>query len=261
MKKFTLLLFGLLTFTGFSQQKSTGVLTLQNNMTADLTLDNATSKVTLILTGPSDRWFGFGIGVSSGFGMGAGDVLVYTTSTTPALTDRRFGGTFNPPIDATQSWTTVNDVAASGIRTLTLTRDLTNTDTLGSDFQMPYATTSSFSVVGVRAGSATFSVGSHGGAASAGYATATFTTLGVEDFSLKASSIYPNPSNGTFRIQTKTALSKVNVYGQTGNFIKTIDVKDNSQDVEVNLKGIATGIYLLELQNDTDKSWKKIIVE
>ncbi len=261
MKKITLLLFGFINFVGFSQQKTSGTVNLQPNMTANFTLDNSTSMVTLVLTGPSDRWFGLGIGVVSGFGMGAGDVLVYTTSTTPALRDRGYVGTGNPSVDASQDWTIVSDMMSGSLRTLTLTRSLTTSDSAGQDFQMPYATTNSFSIVGVRSGSASFSVGSHGGSASAGYQDLTFTTLGIEDFSLKASSIYPNPSNGTFRIQTKTNLTNVNVYGQTGNFIKTIDVKDNSQNVEINLKGLATGIYLLELQNETDKSWKKIVLE
>ena len=263
MKKLILLILMFVSSFIIAQSKATGVISLQPNMTADFILDNTTSKVTLILTGPSDRWFGIGIGVASGFGMSAGDVLVYATaSSVTTLTDRKFGGLLNPTIDVSQDWTLVSDIlVGTTSRTLTLTRNLTNSDATGSDFQMPYGTTNSFSIVGVRASSATFNVGSHGGSSSAGYAIATFTTLGTEDFSLRASAIYPNPSNGTFRIQTETDLTKVNVYGQTGNFIKTIEVKDNSQDVEVNLKGVAKGIYLLELQNETDKSWKKIVVE
>ncbi|MBC7493741.1 MAG: hypothetical protein H7221_01940, partial [Flavobacterium sp.] len=188
MKKITLLLALLLAATvATAQSKGTGLITLPNNMTADLTLNSSTSKVTLILTGPADRWFGFGIGVSTPFSMSAGDVLVYTTATTPALTDRNFMGTGTPPIDAVQGWTTVSDVVASSTRTLTLTRDLTNTDTAGQDFQMDYATTSSFSIVGVRGPTANnYTIGSHGGTPSAAYATATFTTLGTTDFSLNA---------------------------------------------------------------------------
>ena len=261
MKKITLLfVFLLIAFFAKAQSKGTGVLTLQNNMTADLTLNNTTSKVTLILTGPSDRWFGFGIGVSPGFGMSAGDVLVYTTSTTPALKDRGYGGTGNPPQDVSQDWTINSDIVAGSIRTLNLTRDLTNADTSGQDFQMPYSTTNSFSVVGVRAGSPTFTVGSHGGSASAGYATATFSTLAIDDFSLNASSVYPNPSNGNFTVTTKTALSEINIYSQTGAFVKTIKV-DKIESTEVSVAGLQTGIYLLELKNDTEKTWKKVVIE
>ena len=261
MKKITLLALLLVSsYNSNAQSKGTGVLTLQNNMTADLTLNDVTSKVTLILTGPADRWFGFGIGVDPGFGMSAGDVLVYTTSASPALTDRRFVGTGNPAIDATQSWTLTNDAVSGAIRTLTLSRDLTNTDTSGSDYQMPYATTSSFNVVGVRAGSATFSIGSHGGAASAGYATATFTTLGTADFSLNTAAVFPNPSKGTFKVISKTAISEINIYAQNGVFIKKITV-DAAESAEVQVSGLQTGIYLLELKSDAEKVWKKVVVE
>ena len=260
MKKITLLLTTIMSFAAFAQSKTTGTLSLSNSIpiTANFTLNNDTSQVILVLTGPSDRWFGLGIGVQSGFGMGAGDVVVFTTTTTPNLTDRNFQGTVNPPQDI-QDWTTVSNSVTSGVRTLTLVRALTNIDP--NDFQMPYATTNSINFGGVRASSASMSVGSHGGSASAGYVTnATFTTLGVEDFSLNAAQVFPNPSNGNFVISSKVNLQDVAVYSQTGALISTIKANDSTTN-EINLSGLAKGVYLLELKNETDKSWKKIIIE
>ena len=263
MKKITLLLITMLSATSFGQSKTTGTVSLNNGVpiTANFTLNNNTSQVTLILTGPADRWFGLGFGpqVVSGFGMGNGDVVVFTTTTTPNLTDRNFAGTQDPPQD-NLDWTTQSNVVSGTTRTLTLTRSLTTTETT-NDLQLPYASTNSINIGGVRAGSASFTVGSHGGSASAGYATLTFTTLGVEGFSLKASQVYPNPSNGEFVVKTKTTLEKINVYTQIGAFVKTIEVANSLDEVEVNINGVQTGIYLLELVNDNEKSWKKIIVE
>lgn len=254
MKKTTILLFSLFTFIGFAQSKSTGVMTLNNGIpiTANFTLNNDTSTVTLVLTGPSDRWFGLGIGVAEGFGMSNGDVVVYTT----ALSDRSFNGTQAPAVDAAQSWTTVSNTTAGTVRTLTLTRSLTNTDP--NDFQMPYSTTNSISIGGARPTSATTTIGGHG--AVGGFATASFTTLGVEDFSLNATMIYPNPSNGVFTVKAKSELKTINVYSQTGALVKSIQVTE-AENMETNVQGLSTGIYLLELQNDTDTSWKKVIVE
>lgn len=262
MKKITLLFAFLLAATiGTAQSKGTGPINLPNGMIVDLTLNNNTSKVTLVLTGPADRWFALGIGVSQGFGMSAGDVLVYTNTTSPALTDRRFGGFANPVQDASQNWTTVSDIVTGLDRTLTLTRDLTNTDTAGTDFQMPYATTNSFSIVAMRTASATFTLGYHGSSASAaGYATATFTTLGNTDFSLNASTIYPNPSKGTFKITTKTNLTAVTIYSQSGALIKTLNI-ESTDATEVSVDDLQTGVYLLELQNGTEKIWKKVVIE
>ena len=251
MKKITFLLFCLLSFLGFSQSKTTGVISLTSNMSANFTLNNATSKVTLVLTGPSDRWFGLGLGVVIGFNMSGGDVLVYTTS----LTDRNFIGKQAPANDI-QDWTTVSNSVASGVRTLTLERSLTNSDT--NDFQMPYTTTNSIALAWAKANSVTNNLGSNH---SVGFTTVPFSTLGVEDFSLNASSIYPNPSSGEFYIKAKSNLSKVNVYNQTGGLVKTIKVTADSSEVKVDVNGIQSGVYFLELQNDSEKSWKKVIVE
>lgn len=261
MKKITFLLITALSFTGFAQQKSTGTIALSNNVpiTANFTLDNITSQVTLVLTGPQDRWFGLGIGIVAGFGMDDGDVVVFTTSTTPNLTDRNFVGTQAPALDATQSWTIDSNTVSGTVRTLILTRALTNGD--ANDFQLPYATTNSISFGGVRAGSATMNIGSHGGSASAGYAVnIPFTTLGVEDFSLNASTVYPNPTKGDFTIQTKTILNTVNIYTQTGAFVKTIEVKNGEDMIDISIPGLQTGVYLVELINDSQKAWKKVIV-
>ncbi len=252
MKKITLLLFCLLFLSAFSQSKTTGVINLTSNMTANFTLDNATSKVTLVLKGPSDRWFAMGLGVADGFSMSDGDVVVYTT----AVTDRNFVGFQSPATDASQDWVTVTNAVASGVRTLTLERALTNADP--NDFQMPYASTNSINLAWARPGSATTSMNGHGG--NRGFASGTFTSLSIEDFSLNASSIYPNPSYGEFFIKTKTNLSKVKLYNQTGALVKTIDVKDDSREVKVDVNGIQSGVYFLELQNDSEKSWKKVIV-
>ncbi len=239
-------------------QFSTCVQTLTSGFTAKIDV-NAT-LVTLTVNAPSDRWFGLAFSNNSISGMTSatvGDLVAFDGTN---LTDRSLGGIGVYDLDPIQNWTITSNTISGTIRTLVATRVLNTGE--AQDIVFTNSASTLF-IAWVRGSSATFTLASHGGLANAGRATqpVNLSTLGVEDFSLKASSIYPNPSNGTFKIQTKTALTKVNVYGQTGNFIKTIDVKDNSQDVEVNLKGVATGIYLLELQNDTDKSWKKIIVE
>lgn len=256
MKKITILLFALaFGVKGFSQSKATPIINLSSNMTAQFTLNNTTSKVTLVLTGPSDRWFALGLGVVDGFSMSSGDVIVYTTS----LNDRNYVGFTSPAVDASQDWTTMSNNVniTTGIRTLTLERNLTNSDT--NDFQLPYASTNSINVAWARSSSASTSLANHG-PTNREFATGTFTTLGTEDFSLNATSIFPNPSSGEFSIKTKTNLSKVNVYSQTGALVKTIEVTDESNEVELKVSGLQSGVYFLELQNDSEKSWKKVII-
>jgi hypothetical protein len=262
MKKIATLLLLLSCISLFAQQKSTGDITLATNnvgIICNFTLDNTTSKVTLVIKGPSDRWFGVGVGVNQGFAMAAGDALVFSDITTPKFTDRNFIGFVQPQIESSQDWTLVSNTVNGLIRTLTVTRDLTNSDT--NDFQLPYATTNSISIACVRPASATNTVAPHGGTANVGYtANALFTTLGVEDFSLNATQIYPNPSKGDFLVKTKSGLDKINVYSHVGAFVKTINI--NSLDaVELNIGDLSSGVYLLELVNKGDKSWKKVVLE
>lgn len=239
--------------TAVAQQKTTGNMTLTSNMTANFTLNNTTSKVTLVLTGPSDRWFALGIGVAPGFNMASGDVLVYTN----AVSDARFVGTSAPTADASQDWTTISNVVASGVRTLTLERALTNTD--ANDFQLPYTSTSSLVVAWARSSSASTSLANHGGS-NRGFTTATF-TLANDEFTLSAAQVYPNPASNNFFIKTVAPLNQINVYTHTGKLVKNITVENFNNEVEIDTNQLQTGMYLLELINDTEKSWKKIIVQ
>lgn len=254
MRKITLLLITLLgTSTFFGQQKTTGNMTLSSNMTANFTLNNTTSKVTLVLTGPSDRWFALGIGVANGFGMETGDVLVYSTS----LSDARFVGTAAPTADTSQDWTTVSNTVSGGIRTLTLTRNLTTADS--NDFQMPYTSTNSLAVAWAKSGNASTALANHG-TSNRGFASATL-TLANDEFSLNAAQIYPNPASSNFFVKTTAPMNEINVYSHTGKLVKKITVENFANEVEIDTNNFQTGIYLVELINENEKSWKKIMVQ
>lgn len=259
MKRIVFFLSLLVGVSSFSQQKSTGDMTLSGNgMIANFTLDNTTSKVTLVLKGPSDRWFGFGIGVDQGFSMSAGDALVYTTQTTPALTDRNFSGIMQPPVDATQNWTIVSDNVNAGIRTLTLTRDLTNSDT--NDYQLPYSTTNTINIAGVRPGSATFNVASgHGGVA--GYATGTFASvLGTNDLAIESKKVvlYPNPAKATVSFKNFDKIKSVDIYDAVGRKVKSVKPESESMSVE----DLRPGNYYIEIMlKDGNLSYEKLIKE
>jgi hypothetical protein len=252
MKKITLLIFCFLSFSGFAQSKTTGNIDLGAGYTANFTLNKSTSKVTLVLTGPTDRWFGLGLGVVSGFSMGDGDVILYRS--TDFFTDRNFVGTGTPATD-NPDWTGSN--VSGAVRTLTLERNLITSETT-NDLQLDYDSTNSINIAYARSPVAGNTLGSNHIIT---YGSGVFTpVLGVEDFSLNATSIYPNPSSGEFYIKTKTNLSKVNLYNQTGALVKTINVTDDSKEVELSVSGVQAGVYFLELQNDSEKSWKKVIV-
>jgi len=61
-------------------------------------------------------------------------------------------------------------------------------------------------------------------------------------------------------VKTKTTLKKINIYSQTGAFIKAYEVNNSNDSVEVNINEMQTGVYLIELVNEKEKTWKKIVV-
>jgi hypothetical protein len=261
MKKITFLLFTMVYTLSHAQQKTTGLVNLLSNTTATLLLNNATSTATLTLSGPNDRWFALQFGsFNDGDGMNTGEDLVYWNGVT--LVDAFHNGQFQAPsVDATNNWTLVASLAdtpTAGLRTVVFTRPFVTGDS--NDYQFNFADTS-IDFAFARRSSAGFTMNNHG-STNRGYAIdRPYTTLGVEDFSLTASQVYPNPSKGDFTVKTNTSLNEINIYSQVGSFVKTVKVELENDQTEVNVTGLQTGIYLIELVNDSEKTWKKIIVE
>lgn len=245
MKKITLLLIFLVSTFGFSQSKSTPIISFDADMNAQFTLDKATSKVTLVLNGLSNKWSSLGIGTTSS--TTSGDVFVYITS----LTDNTASKT-NP----NGEWNTISNTVALGKRTVILERKLINTDL--NDLQLAFDTTNSIDVVWSRSGSAIATTSNP----NRGSTTAVFTTtLGVECVSLYDEVlVYPNPSSNEVFIKSKTNLSKVTIYSQTGVLVKTVNMNDNSNEIKVNVNDLPKALYIFELQNDSEKTWKKVLV-
>ena len=255
MKKITIILLLLVGFLGFAQSKSTGVVTIVGNVSVELVLNNTTQIATITMTGPSDRWFAVKLGSFTSGMSTAPDVYYFNGST---LIDASQGGS-GPNTDPIQNITVTSNTVVGGIRTIVATRPFATGD--ATDFTYVFSATS-IDIAGAFGASASNNLAYHGSDNRATAIDTPFTTLGVEDFTLNATKIYPNPSKGIFTIESKTTLDKINVYSQTGVLVKTIEVLSNtSETIEVNLQGLQIGIYLLELQNATEKSWKKIIID
>jgi hypothetical protein len=234
----------------FGQTKTTGTVALSLEYSIRIDLNNTLNVATFTFIGTSSAWMGIGLDATGMSSAGKDCIQVGT-----AIFDRRLSGSQSQPItDATANLTLVSNTITSGVRTVVLTRPLNTGDT--NDYTFNYATITTLNVIWGLGTSTAVTSGHY----DRGAASLSFTTLGVEDFSLNTTAIYPNPSTGIFNIHTKTSLDKINVYSQIGAFVKTIEV-DGSNNIEINLKGLQSGIYLLELQNSTEKSWKKIILE
>ena len=230
-------------------QFSTGTITLAGS-TGTIKIDTNATIVTMTLTFNSTHWLGIGF---NGLSMSdVTDMFIWNATANRDYTPS--GGHSAPSADAeaSQSWTIVSDNVDGTTRTVVATRPLVSS----GDYTFLNNTTS-INII-FSEGSST-SIAYHGNNPHDAQ-TLQRTSLGVEDFSLNASSVYPNPSNGAFTVSTKTTLNEINVYSQTGALIKTIKVEDSSEKVDVSINGLQSGVYLIELKNDSDKSWKKVIV-
>lgn len=245
MKKIALLLLSLFSIAGFSQVKYTPVIALNADMTAQFTLDSATFKVTLVLTGPSSKWSSIGIGSTTT--SASNDVYVYTKSIKESIDD----STNND-----ENWKTISNTITSNIRKVTLERALTNSDL--NDLQLAFDATNSIDIVWSRTGSAIASAPNpNRGSTSANFSA----SLGVDDVVLNDDVlIYPNPTSDELHIKTKKNLSKVTIYNQTGSLVKTILIKEASNNVKLNLSDLPKTVCILELNIDGDKTFKKVLL-
>ena len=176
MKKITILLLLMLSgFLGFSQQKSTGDMTLITGVTVNLTLDDGTSTAILVLSGPNDRWFAFKFGDFT-HPMNAGVDGVYYNGTT--LIDGTEGGFSGLATDASQNWTVTANTLSGGTRTITATRALNSPDAADYDFNYANSTIGIALAHGQNPNYTMNSTNAHGPFRNANY-NATLTTLGL----------------------------------------------------------------------------------
>jgi hypothetical protein len=246
MKKISFFLLILLSQAAFAQTKSTPLISFNAEMTAKFSLDQTTSKVTVVLTGPLDTWSSVGIGTATS--LTSGDVYVYNGSVVDNI---------NPTANPANEWNIVSNTITSEQRTVTMERNLTNSDL--NDFQLAFDTTNSIEVVWSRSGDASAPAPN----ANRGSRTANFTsTLGIENSSFYDEVvIYPNPASNEVFVKTKSNLSKINIYNQTGSLLKAVKVSDNSNETNIKVNDLPKALYIFEIENDSEKTWKKVILK
>ena len=77
--------------------------------------------------------------------------------------------------------------------------------------------------------------------------------------------LYPNPANASTKLfasgmqNGKYNISMSNILGQIV-YTQEVDIKNNLLDININVKSIAAGEYLINLFNDNQSIIKKLIV-
>ena len=256
--KITLLLL-ISTAVVLAQQKTTNIVALGATMSASITLDSTTSQATLTLTGLNDRWLALQFGSFTG-GMEAGTDVVYYNGTT--LVDANHNGVgAAPTVDNTNHWVVVSNndnTPTTGLRTIVATRAFNTADT--TDFTFNYSATT-IDLAWAHYSSASFTMAYHGFSNRGVSLDVPLSVLGAESFSINAASVYPNPSKGNVMVSSKVILTDILIYDINGKFIKSVKNLENAENLEINISDLPSGMYMIELKNDAETTWKKIIKE
>lgn len=84
------------------------------------------------------------------------------------------------------------------------------------------------------------------------------TTVGINDFSLSQTQLYPNPNNGMFTIHnSQCLLQDINIYDVYGKLVQSISVNDFTANI--NISNLANGLYFVRISNNDGMVTKSIV--
>lgn len=259
MKKITLAFLSLLvTSLTFAQTYSTGIMELlnDNGILYTAKLDVKSDLVTLTLSGPDSRYFGFGFGVQSM--TNGGDVVIfYDDIETPTVdfqvSDRSFISIgVVPSLDVNQDWSIVSNSLVSGQRTVVASR-LPNT---GHDGDYVFST-SDVSLDFVWSVGSSYDLQYHG-FETKGASMQSF-TLSNPEVALNDFKISPNPAKSKVTISLPNGATnvKLDVFDVLGKKVMTRNLSSLNSTFDVSKWN--TGIYLMRITSDNGTQTKRFV--
>ncbi len=86
----------------------------------------------------------------------------------------------------------------------------------------------------------------------------TFTAVGIEDYLLNSTTLFPNPTTGEFRIQnSKFRIQSVEVFDVYGKLMNSVEVNDNTATIDAT--SYASGIYFVRILTEKGMVTKRIV--
>lgn len=264
MKRFVLLFFLLFSISFYSQNKTSGLILLDSNMSINLDLDNQNSKVYLTMSGPSDRWFALGFNSTR---MSANvDCIVMTSDSN--LTDSYFpGGYFAPLADAQNDWTLTDNTVTNSIRTIKAFRNFVSIDV--SDYTFA-STLNTLEVIYAYSYNPIYDlydpVNSGHGSDNYGHVALTFSDLSTSQYYATSYELtmYPNPVKEELTIFPNNISSpEIEIKLLNSNYQVVFNKcykTQNLKEIKIPFSSFPNGIYFIKTKMDTFESFKKIIV-
>ncbi len=247
MKK-TLLLFSLLCANFlFSQNISTGEVTLSPDL--NLVIDVSTNTTTITMTGPSNVWFAVGFGGST---MRSGADVIRTDGTT--VIDARTTDQVLPTEDASQDLTVVSNTVSGNQRTIVLTR----ANNTGDDNDFVF--TNNLTSLPIIWANGTSTGYAYHGRRNRGATVVSFeTTLSTTDSESLDFNTFPNPASDQLNIQLPSDSNDASVqfYDFAGRLV--LSTKVSAINAAVNVSDLNKGIYLLKVTSNGQIGSQKFI--
>ena len=210
-------------------------------------IDVNSTTVTVTMIGPSTSWLGMAFDASSMDDIGMDLVLFDGTN----MTDRSFNGVgIVPPLD-TQNWTVQSNNIAGGVRTVVATRARVATE--GTDYTFPFAA----GPLNLTFARGTSLVVTYHGAGNCGITTS---NLGSESFNIESFKMYPNPTKHFVNVELPALVTEASVviYDISGKKVKETTVTfDNAK---VDLTGLTTGSYLMNIKTKDGEGTKTLLI-
>ncbi|VXB78121.1 Glycosyl hydrolase [Flavobacterium sp. 9AF] len=86
------------------------------------------------------------------------------------------------------------------------------------------------------------------------------TVLSSSSFELDSITVYPNPSNGLFTINTKNIeINSLEVFDITGKRILERKIHQSQEEIDVNLSNASNGVYFMKINTETGIITKRIL--
>ncbi len=76
----------------------------------------------------------------------------------------------------------------------------------------------------------------------------------------EAFKVYPNPSQGKFMVELVEPAQNIHIFGIDGELLQSLAVESHQTQMEVDLTGIAKGMYMIQLQNANSIKTQKMII-
>lgn len=81
---------------------------------------------------------------------------------------------------------------------------------------------------------------------------------GINEITNNSVSVYPNPVNNVLNINTPSAIGKVKIINAVGQIVFENNI--DASTYSINTSNFETGVYVLQIENETGVSMKKIII-